>query len=162
MRDLLTDGPSAVVRPVRPEDEAASRAFFLGLSPRTLRLRFHHAEGAVNDALVRFYTQVDQDRHLAFVAEADGRIVGDARCIAHPGNGSCELGIVVADDWHHTGLAQRLMQALEAAARARGYRRIEGLVLAENKDMLDFVRSLGFETQDAPQEPATVRVVKRL
>lgn len=103
---------------------------------------------------------------MAFVCEADygdrKEIVGEARYVANPGGASCELGIVVADDWHHTGVAQRLMNALLDAARGHGFRAIEGLVLSDNADMLDFVRTFGFETQLTPQEPSTVRVVKRL
>ena len=159
----LADGRVVTIRPVHAADAPAERTFYAGLSPQTLRLRFHHeGAGVLNDALIRFYTEVDQNRHLAFVCEADGRIVGDVRCIAHPGGEACELGIVVADAWHHTGIAQRLMATLAAAARGRGYRSIEGLVLAENSDMLDFVRTLGFQTHPMPPAPDTVRVVKRL
>jgi hypothetical protein len=39
---------------------------------------------------------------------------------------------------------------------------MEGLVLAENKDMLDFVQTLGFELRAAPEDPALVMVSKRL
>ena len=158
----LADGRKVVLRPVAPADEAAERAFFTGLSPETKRRRFHHWPVLVDDGLFHFYTHIDHRRHEAFVCEHDGRIVGDARYVANPGRSSCELGIVVADDWHHTGVAQLLMEAVVAAARAHGFSTLEGLVLADNSDMLDFVKSFGFEVQAAPEEPARVRVVKRL
>lgn len=150
------------IRPITPQDEAREKRFFAKLSPRTRRLRFHEQGNAVGEDLIRFYTHVDQDRHAAFVAEHQGDIVGEARYVANPDGLSCELGIVVADDWHHTGVAQRLMAALVEAARAHGYRSIEGLVLAENADMLDFVKRLDFEVHTIPEQPETVRVVKRL
>ena len=156
------DRQEAIIRPVRVEDEAAERRFFSRLSPRTRRLRFHDRGFVVSDGLIDFYTHVDQDRHAAFVCEHGGEIVGEARYMANPDGRSCELGIVVADDWHHTGIAQRLMDALIDAARARGFRTLEGLVLSENTDMLDFVKSLGFEVEPMHEYPATVRVVKRL
>lgn len=158
----LPDGREVVLRPVTAQDEGAERRFFAKLSPRTLRLRFHDRANAVSDGLIHFYTHVDQHRHLAFLCAHDGEIVGEARCVANPDGASCELGIVVADEWHHTGVAQLLMCALIDAARAHGIRSVEGLVLAENKDMLDFVKTFGFEVQEAPEQPATVRVVKRL
>ena len=96
------------------------------------------------------------------MCEHEGRIIGDARYVGNPGGSSCELGIVVADDWHHTGVAQLLMEAIVAAARAHGFSTLEGLVLADNGDMLDFVNTFGFEVQRTPEDPATVRVVKRL
>ena len=69
---------------------------------------------------------------------------------------------MVADDWHHTGLAQLLMDALIRAARARGLETMEGIVLGDNRDMLDFVRELGFELVPAAEQPALVRIVKKL
>ncbi|HYX66184.1 MAG TPA: GNAT family N-acetyltransferase [Burkholderiales bacterium] len=158
----LADGRTVLIRPVRPEDEAAEREFFAALSPQTRRLRFQRFTAAITDELMRFYTHIDYDRHMAFVCEADGRIVGEARYVANPGTRSCELGIVVADDWHHTGIAQLLIDGLMQAAQARGFETLEGLVLAENRDMLDFVRELGFEVEAMPLEPTLVRVVKRL
>lgn len=68
---------------------------------------------------MHFYTHVDYDRHMAFVCEAAARLVGEARYVANNGTRSCELGIVVADDWHHTGVAQLLLDALMRAAQAR-------------------------------------------
>ena len=158
----LANGATVLIRPVRAEDEAAEREFFAALSPETKRLRFQRFTAAVTDELMRFYTRVDYDRHMAFVCEAQGRIVGEARYVANPGTRSCELGIVVADDWHHTGIAQLLIDALMRAARARGFETLEGLVLAENRDMLDFVGELGFEIEPMPLEPTLVRVVKKL
>jgi acetyltransferase len=158
----LADGRSVVVRPVRREDEAAEREFFAGLSAETKRLRFQRFTGAITDELMRFYTQIDYQRHMAFVCETDGRLVGEARYVANPGTRSCELGIVVADDWHHTGIAQLLIDALMRAAQARGFETMEGLVLAENRDMLDFVTELGFDVQPMPEEPTLVRVAKKL
>ena len=158
----LTDGRTVIVRPVRAGDEGALAQFYAGLSSRTRHLRFQRFDGVISDTLMQFYSNVDQARHIAFVGESEGRIVGDARCVANPGTRSCELGIVVADDWHHTGMAQLLMAALESAAREQGFERIKGLVLAENADMLDFVKQLGFEAEPVREDPTLVRVVKQL
>ena len=159
---LLADGRRVVVRPVAACDEPAERRFFAGLSPHARRLRFHHWADAVNDGLIHFFTHIDQDQHLAFVCEHEGEVVGEARCVADPDGASCELGIVVSDDWHHTGIAQLLLSALLDAASAHGYRRMEGLVLSDNADMLDFVRAFGFAVQRVPEDPTLVRVVKHL
>jgi acetyltransferase len=159
---LTRDGRAVLVRPVRVEDESALRAFFAALAERTRRLRFQRFTGAITDALIRFYTHIDYDRHMAFVCEADGRIVGDARYVANPNTRSCELGIVVADDWHHSGIAQLLMQALVRAAQARGFETMQGLMLAENGDMLDFVRKLSFDARPADEDATLVRIEKKL
>jgi acetyltransferase len=158
----LADGRSVVIRPIRPEDEAAERAFLDGLSDATRRRRFMELAGSMSADLLRYLTHVDHDRHLAFVCQAGDAIVGDARCVANPDGRSGELGIVVADDWHHTGVAQLLMDALLRAARARGLKRMAGIVLADNRDMLDFTRELGFEATCGPDGSGTVRIEKRL
>jgi len=158
----LADGRAVLIRPVRRDDAAAEWLFFSGLSPQARRLRFQRFAGEVDEALMRFYTQIDYDRHMAFVCEHDGRIVGDARYVANAQSRSCELGIVVADEWHHTGVAQLLLDALVRFARARCFETLEGLVLAENTDMLDFVREQGFEVRPAAEDPALVRVARRL
>jgi len=159
---LLRDGRAVLIRPVRADDETAEREFFAGLSGETRRLRFQRFTGALTPELMQFYTHVDYDRHMAFVCEAEGRIVGDARYVANGGTRSCELGIVIADGWHHTGMAQLLMDALVRAAQARGFETMEGLVLSDNADMLGFIRELGFEARPAREDPALVRVTKKL
>jgi acetyltransferase len=145
------------VRPVRPDDEQRYAAFLAQLSAETSRLRFPGGRGDAGE-LAHSHTHVDYDRHMAFVAESEGRIVGEARYVANPGGRSCEIGIAVADDWRHSGLARLLMQALAGAARERGFERLKGLVLRENTGMLDFVRGFGFEIDPAPGDQALVRI----
>ena len=158
----LADGRRVTIRPVRPEDEPGKRAFFERLSEETKRLRFHAFAQPLNDTLIHFYTHIDYDRHMAFVCEYQGGIVGEARYVANPDGRSCEFGVVVADDWHGTGIARLLMDALIPAARARGFKTMEGLVLRANGVMLRFVQALGFESEPQCGEPTLVRVVKRL
>lgn len=162
----LADGQRVLIRPVRPGDEAAEEVFLEQLSGESRRLRFMRFASVIDGALARFFTHIDYERHMAFVCDAriDGRprLVGDARYIANPDGRSCEFGIVVADDWRHTGIAQLLMGELMRAARKHGFETMEGLVLRDNADMVGFVSALGFAVQDMPQEPELVRVVKRL
>jgi len=158
----LADGRTVVIRPIRADDEPREREFLERLSRDTRRRRFMMRAGAVNGGLVHFFSAIDYDRHMAFVCESQNALVGDARYVANPDRRSCEFGIVVADDWHHTGIAQLLMDALICAARARGFETMEGIVLEDNRDMLDFVRELGFEHVAAAEQPAIVRIVKKL
>src|SRR5688572_20476354 len=163
---LLPDRRTVTIRPMRAQDGPALQRFFHGLSEDARRRRFMRAWSVPDEELARHCTAVDYDRHMAFVCESgppgDAQIVGEADYLAHPGERSCELGIVVAEAWRHSGVAQLLMEALIRAAHARGYETMEGLVLSENKEMLDFVRTLGFEASVAPEDPARVRVVRKL
>jgi len=164
-RRTLADGRRVTIRPVQPGDEAAERRFFGRLSCETRRLRFMKFVGALNEQLVHRFTHVDYHRQMAFVCEAtiDGRneLVGEARYAANNGR-SCEFSVVIADDWHKSGIAGLLMHALMRYARASGFETMEGMVLRDNRTMVRFVRALGFEVTPMPEEPTLVRVVRQL
>ena len=51
------------------------------------------------------------------------------------------------------------MRALIDAARSRRYARMVGQVLSENRRMLDFVRSLGFQVEPSSDDPQLKDVV---
>lgn len=162
----LADGRTVLIRPIRPDDAKGEREFLEQLSEDARRRRFIEYAHAPDDHLLHFFIHIDYDRHMAFVGEARngarGEIVGDARYSANADGRSCELGIVVADDWHHTGLAQLLMEELTRAAQARGFEAMHGVVLRDNRDMLDFVSALGFERAPSLEDARLVRITKRL
>ncbi len=162
----LFDGRTVIVRPIRRDDAGRVREFLTGLSGDSRYMRFQKWVHAPSDKLVHFLTDVDYDRHLALVCVARGgdrdEIVGEARYVANPDGRSCELGIVIADAWHKSGIAGLLMEAVIRAARERGLETMEGLVLARNAEMLRFVRALGFEAFRAPDDRTTVRILKKL
>ena len=162
----LFDGRTVKIRPVRPDDEVRERDFFSEMSGDSRYLRFHKWVHAPSEKLIHFLTDIDYDRHMAFVCaetRADGeRIVGEARYVVDPGGKGCEFGVVIADSWHKTGIAGLLMEALIRTARERGLAFMEGIVLTRNAEMVHFARGLGFEVQPVPEDPTTVRIVKKL
>jgi len=162
----LHDGRSVTIRPIRADDEERVREFLAGTSEDSRYLRYHKWVHSPSDKLVHFMTDVDYDRHLAFVCtvDTDGRerLVGEARYVANPGGESCDFGILIEDAWRKTGIAGLLMEALIRAARARGFGSMEGLVLSENTAMLRFAHALGFEVVPEPGDLTTMRIVLRL
>ena len=165
-RRALADGRSVTIRPIRAEDEAAASEFYAHLSAETMRLRFMKLVRAPSAGTIHFFTHIDYDRHMAFVCEAEveGRseLVGEARYVANPDGRSCEFGVVIADAWHKTGIAGLLMEALIRYAQAHRFETMEGLVMRENHEMLKFVRGLGFEAACVPEDPSSLRVVRKL
>lgn len=161
----LADGRRVTIRPIRPEDAAAERAFLERLCGEAKRMRFMKFVGAIREPLVQQFTHVDYAQTMAFVCEAQGengpRLVGQARYAATPPGNSCDFGIVIDDAWHKSGIAGLLMDALVAYARAQGFATMEGMVLRENRTMLRFVRALGFEVKPSV-EPTVVQVVRSL
>jgi acetyltransferase len=165
-RHVLADGRVVTIRPIRGDDQAAAQVFFHGLGEEARRMRFMKWLRTVSSGLVHSFTHVDYEDRMAFVCEieADGgkRIVGEARYTAAPRSQSCDFGIVIADDWHKTGIAGLLMHALMDYARARGFEAMESTVLRDNHDMLRFARTLGFEVQPVSEEPTLRHIAKPL
>ena len=60
------------------------------------------------------------------------------------------------------GVAGLLMEALMRAAQEHGLASMEGMVLRENREMLRFVKALGFEATPDPAEPTMARVERTL
>jgi len=162
----LADGRVVTIRPIRPENDAAAQAFFDALGEEARRTRFMKWVRSVSSGLVHSFTHVDYESRMAFVCEVElggaKRIVGEARYAAVPRMPSCDFGIVIADDWHKSGIAGLLMLALMDYARAQGFETMESLVLRENHDMVRFARALGFEVRPVAQEPTLLHVVKPL
>ncbi|HVC12828.1 MAG TPA: GNAT family N-acetyltransferase [Burkholderiales bacterium] len=162
----LANGTALTIRPVRPQDAGLTRALLDGLSEQARRLRFKQAAHAASPQLIGFLTDVDYERHMAFLATirlaAGEQAVGEARYLVEPDGRTCEFAIAVADAWQGTGVAGLLMEALFRAARAKGLKSVAGLVAGENARMLRFVHALGFEAEPAAQDPRVVRVLKRL
>lgn len=159
----LADERTVAIRPLKPEDAEHVRDFIEGTTPESRYRRFHKYVSAPSAPLVHFMTDIDPARAQAFVCTsptaAGEEVVGEARCVASGEAGVCELGILVRDDWQHSGIAGLLIEAVIRAARARGYKAMHGLVLAHNTPMLAFAHALGFDVEHLADDPHTVRIV---
>src|SRR6185503_9466080 len=84
-------------------------------------------------------THPDAERELQLVAVAasgaEEEIIAGARYAATATDGDCEFAVAVVDEWHRRGLARLLLETLMRAARARGFARMEGYILATNATM---------------------------
>ncbi len=159
-------GTAVRVRPIRPEDQPLEADFVRHLSSETRYQRFMLTLRELPPAKLKYFTHVDQVRHVALVATVDGpeheTEIAVARYIVDPAGGSCEFAIAVDDAWQGSGVAGILMQALIDTARSRGLATMEGIVLRTNARMLALARRLGFGEHLDPGERDTVRVVRRL
>ena len=162
----MKGGGLYTLRPIRPDDADMLQALVRGLSPESRYFRFASAMPELPARMLARYTLIDYDREMALVAvhtqreaAADGafteqeRIIGVSRYITHPDQTSCEFSLVVADDFKGQGLGSRLMLAIMEFARARGLAEIDGLILANNPNMLRLMGSLGFAIQTFAEDP---------
>lgn len=152
-----SNGRSVMIRPVRPEDAAKEQAFVQGLSPESRYFRFLNSIRELSPSQLARLTQIDYDREMAFLALSDETgeelEVGVVRYAANLDGESCEFAIVVADEWHGSGLGRHLMQTLIETASQRGMHYMTGEFLAENTHMLKFIEELGFVLSHHPEDP---------
>ena len=162
----LFDGSEVTIRPIRADDAPIEADFVRHLSPESRYSRFMVTINELPATKLRYLTDVDYDKHMAFVATLprDGKEteIGVARYIVDPKGASCEFAIAVDDAWQGSGVAGILMATLMDTARARGLTSMEGIVLASNHKMLKFARQLGFTLHHDWDEPSTVNVVRPL
>jgi len=162
----LHDGTNIVIRPIRPEDAEIEETFIRNLSPQSKYFRFMHAmQELTPDMLVRF-TQIDYDREMAFVAtmENNGKEaeIGVGRYVSNPDGKSCEIALVVGDEWRGHGIGARILIELMEVAKLRGLKTMEGEVLTDNSGMLRLAKKMGFSIRPLPDDPNTLFITKPL
>ncbi len=162
----LAGGGEYIVRPVHPDDAEMLQAFVRSLSPESRYFRFVSSMQELPPTMLSRFTLIDYDREMALVAliteevtDDQGqaamatRIIGVSRYITNPDRASCEFSLVVADEFKGRGLGSRLMLSIMDFAREKGLTEIEGLVLANNPNMLKLMKGLGFKIKSFPEDP---------
>ena len=150
----LSDGQRVVIRPVLPQDEAVTGAFFHDLRAASRYDRFLGPMRTLPPSLLAHLTHVDYSDHLALVAEVftDGRetVIAEARYARGPDKTSAEFAVSVADAWQGKGLARLLLGKIARRAVAVGVTRFCGETLARNQRMLALARKAGFVARPSP------------
>jgi len=143
-----------VIRPVLPQDEDLTGAFFGDLSATARYQRFLAPMRLLPPGLTQRLTQVDYKNHMALVAEVfrDGRerVIAEARYARLGDGNSAELAISVAEPWQGLGLARLLLGKLMCRAAAAGISRLVGETLASNERMIGLARRAGFTIRRSP------------
>jgi acetyltransferase len=158
--ELLRDGTSIALRPVRPEDEPLLQDLVAHMSLEDVRMRFFAPIHELSHPLAARLSHLDYDREMALIAQHDGVTLGVARYFADPDRQRAEYAIAVRSDWKGRGLGYLLMTRLIEVARAAGIAELVGEVLRENRPMLDMCREFGFVAETHPSD-ATVMTVRK-
>ena len=141
----LSDGTYVLVREIQPEDAPALQRLVGRLSEQTIHLRYFGPMKKLSDKQARYFAEVDgQDRYalVALDPENDEDIVAVVRYDREKGTDRAEYAALVEDRMQGKGLGIALTRSLIEAARERGVRDFEALVLPENRGMLRLLRSL--------------------
>lgn len=165
-KHTLDSGEAITIRPIRPEDAGLERDFIETLSPKSSHMRFMGGIRRPSDQMIRYFTDIDYDRHMALIATSHKGLheqqIAVGRFFSLDDGHTCEFAVVVADAWQGRGIAHEIMTDLIRIARDKGLDTMVGDILAENERMIGLVRNLGFAVSDARDEPGVLRAVLNL
>ncbi|MCB2102982.1 MAG: GNAT family N-acetyltransferase [Rhodobacterales bacterium] len=147
------DGRTILLRPIGPQDRAQLKRYAEGLSERTRYLRFHSTGTRLGAAELDYLSDVDQDRHVAWVSvESDGRVGhGLGRFVRLGGGDQAEVAITVRDAFQGRGLFKPLLALLMVEARQRGVTTFRASVLDGNRVVRHLLEDLGATL--VPEQP---------
>lgn len=142
-----------LIRPIRPEDEPLMARFHATLSEHSVYLRYFHMipldSRITHERLARICFP-DTDRELVLVAERrdpatkEREILAVARLCKEDQAKDAEFAVLTGDKFQRHGLGTELLKRLLEAARAEGLERVTADILAENRQMIEICRLLGF------------------
>jgi len=160
----LRDGRHVTFRAINERDGDKLQEAIRALSMESRYSRFFSPLRQLPPELLERATHPEPGRELQLVVvvgeEPQEKIIGGARYVALEASGDCEFAVAIVDEWHGLGLARRLLEMLIDRARASGFQRMEGHVLATNVGMLSLAKRLGFAEMGSSEGP-TVRLVRR-
>jgi RimJ/RimL family protein N-acetyltransferase len=82
----------------------------------------------------------------------NGSLMGLGQYAIEPGQGRCELALLIADEWQRRGLGTRLLEALLRDAVASGLREARLEILHGNLAMRALARRAGFSVRTHPDD----------
>ncbi len=143
---LLKDGRPAHMRPISADDADGLIDFYSRVSSESKYFRFFAPYPTLSVKDVKRFTEVDQDRRVAFVMTLGGRIIATGRYDATEEE-EAEVAFLVEDAHQGRGVGQLLLEHLAQAGRERGIKRFVADVLPANSRMLQIFREMGYHVE---------------
>lgn len=145
---VLEDGTRILFRPIHPEDKGRLQQGLQELSAESRYRRFFRYVDHFSHDQLAYLTEVDFDHHVAWIAvlkEVDGEPgVGVARWVRLKDEPTvAEAAVAVIDAFHHRGIGTTLLWLLTHSAIEKGVCTFRSWVMADNRDAIDLIRSLG-------------------
>ncbi len=148
----LADGTAVILRPVAHSDNEYFRLGFLSMSPEARYHRFFAYSPGLSDAQLRYFTEVNQLNHVAWVAvtakptPAPG--LGVARFVRMPEQPEiAEISLAVIDVMQGKGLGLILLAMVYLLAAEKGVEVLRAVCLAENSRMVNWLCRLGAKSR---------------
>ena len=144
----LRDGTAITLRPLGHGEEAPLLSVFEGMSGDSRALRYLTGLPRLPRPMLSLLTDVDDDRHVAWLASVDGEPAGVARYVRLPGSATtAEIAFEVVDRHHGRGLGTVLLDTITTVAAVRGVRRIQGTLAPSNTASRRLLAKVGATTR---------------
>ncbi len=148
----LADGGVVHVRPVRPDDADAVRAFHARQSRESIYFRYFSPMPKLSQRELERLTEVDYVTRMALVALLGDDIVGMASYDIWRDHRKAEVAFIVDDEQQGRGIATVLLEYLTVAARECGLEGLTAQVLPTNRRMLSVFHRAGFQVSSSFDE----------
>jgi acetyltransferase len=156
----LREGPAAVIRPIRPEDEPLMEELLKTSSEQTLTMRFFRKMSDMTHEQLTRYCHVDYDREISFVAiirdNGRDRVIGEVRMSRLPDQENAEMAVVVGDPWQGQGIGKALCMHCLKIAQELGIKKMWMEILKINSRMLHRAEKMGFRKISSDEDSVKV------
>lgn len=144
----LVDGELIDFRPVKRDDGQIIQDGMYALSKKSRYFRFFSPITKLTETQLHYFTEVDQQNHVAWIALAHDQSqhpgVGIVRFIRFQNQPHiAEFAVTVIDKYQRRGLGTMLMAVLYLMAHRQGIRILRGFVLPENTVAMHWFERFG-------------------
>nr|WP_231747545.1 GNAT family N-acetyltransferase [Auraticoccus cholistanensis] len=140
---VLSDGGTARLRPIRPDDGQLLVDFYARVSEESKFLRFFAPYPVLSPRDVERFTHVDYVTRAALILTIRDQMVAVGR-FDRVENDEAEVAFLVEDSQQGRGVGPLLLEHLAEAARERGITRFTAEVLPQNRAMVRVFTDAGY------------------
>lgn len=140
--DAAVDPTQVRLRPLSRGDRQTVLTVFEGMSAQSRYFRFLAPMPRLPDFALRHLADIDHQRHVALVAELDGRPVAIGRYFRDVDKPAvAEVALALTDAFQGHGIGTRLLAGLGAVGAAYGVERFTYLTLPQNRACIALLQS---------------------
>lgn len=145
--NLNLNGKKFFFRPIIPSDKIFIKLGFKELSPKSRYLRFFAYQNELSDEQLKFFSEVDGDRHVAWgvmdVSNYGAVPAGIGRFVRMKEDPKmAEVAITIVDAYQRMGLGRTMIAILNLVGYQLGIRTFRYHVLEENLGILESLNPL--------------------
>ena len=147
---LLKNGQGLFFKSASKDDIPFVESFAKRVSSESLRMRFMATMSEVPHNIIEELCSGDFTQKgclLAITGEDDDKkVVGLGNYISMGNGRSAEVAFLVEDSYQGIGISTILLEKLAGLAAANGYIELEAEILQDNQQMINLIKSSGFES----------------